>query len=310
MKYLISCFCLAVCFLEVSGVFAEGVTKRDSIGVERVNGKVFVLHKIDKGQTMYSLVRRYKTTIKAIKDANPGIEDQLKFEQVIKVPYELAAAPKPITLPATPGAPNQPVANQPKPEEKPKPVASGPGFHKVEAGQTLYSIAIKYGVLMADIRKWNSLASDNVPLGQTLIVSEKAFLERNPGGAVAAVQVSSDSAKVKNAVPEKVVRPAAESIPAKSLTGKPVHESGLAEVIETSESSSKFLALHRSAPIGTLIHVKNVYNQEEIYVKVVGRIPETSANEDILIKLSLRAFERISPNTKRFRAELNYKLAN
>lgn len=289
--------------LAVSGAFAERVIKRDSIGVEKVNGKVFVIHKIDKGQTMYSLVRRYKTTIKAIKDANPGIEEQLKFEQIIKVPYELTiGTAKPVTLPAT-----LPANTPPKAEQK---VVSGVGLHKVEAGQTLYSIAIKYGVLMADIRKWNSLASDNVPLGQTLIVSEKAFLEKNPAGAVASVQVSADSAKVKSAVPEKVVRPTAESIPAKSLAGKPVHESGLAEVIETSESSSKFLALHRSAPIGTLIHVKNVYNQEEIYVKVVGRIPETSANEDILIKLSLRAFERISPNTKRFRAELNYKLAN
>lgn len=306
MKYLISCFCLIFCLLGQKGAFAEGVIKRDSIGVERINGKIFVLHKIDRGQTMYSLVRRYKTTIKAIKDANPGIEDQLKFEQVIKVPYELpVGAGKSVTLPATPSSSNQPVAQA----EKPKPT-SGDGLHKVEAGQTLYSIANKYGVLMADIRKWNSLASDNVPLGQTLIVSEKAFLEKNPGGTVAAVQVSSDSAKVKSTVPEKVVRPVAESIPAKSLSGKPVHESGLAEVIETSESSSKFLALHRSAPIGTLIHVRNVYNQEEIYVKVVGRIPETSANEDILIKLSLRAFERISPNTKRFRAELNYKLAN
>lgn len=305
MKYLISCFCLTFCLLGVKVAFAERVIERDSIGVERVNGKIFVLHKIDKGQTMYSLVRRYKTTIKAIKDANPGIEDQLKFEQVIKVPYELAVA---ASKPTTTSPSTQNTTNQPKAEDN-KPV-SGSGLHKVEAGQTLYSIAIKYGVLMADIRKWNSLASDNVPLGQTLIVSEKAFLEKNPGGSVAAVQVSADSAKVKNTVPEKVVRPVAESIPAKSLAGKPMHESGLAEVIETSESSSKFLALHRSAPIGTLIHVRNVYNQEEIYVKVVGRIPETSANEDILIKLSLRAFERISPNTKRFRAELNYKLAN
>jgi LysM repeat protein len=305
MKYLISCFCLAFCLFVAQGAFATEVMERDSIGIERVNGKIYVLHKIERGQTMYSLVRRYKTTLKAIKDANPGIDEQLKFEQVVKVPYELPVGGAKSVASTSPP---QSAATPAKTEEKKS--LSGTGLHKVESGQTLYSIAIKYGVLMADIRKWNSLASDNVPLGETLIVSEKAFLEKNAGGSVASVQVSSDSVKVKSAVPEKVVRPVAESIPAKSLAGKPISESGLAEVIETNESSSKFLALHRSAPIGTLIHVRNVYNQEEIYVKVVGRIPETSANEDILIKLSLRAFERISPNTKRFRAELNYKLAN
>ena len=307
MKYLVSIIgCLL--FLSVVDVaYADYVVPRDSIGTEKVNGKVVVLHKVDKGQTMYSLMRRYKTTIKAIKDLNPGIEDQLKSDQIVRVPYEGKVA-KPVTLPATT---NQPATTKPNSPSKPLPTeAPSAGTHKVEAGQTLYSIAIRYGVLMADIRKWNSLTSDNVPLGQTLIVSEKAFLEKNRKGVSPPVNLNTDSSKATTAATERVVKPAAESIPAKPMTGKPVKESGLAEVIETSESSNKFLALHRSAPIGTLIHVRNVYNQEEIYVKVVGRIPNTSVNEDILIKLSLRAFERISPNSKRFRAELNYKIAN
>jgi rare lipoprotein A (peptidoglycan hydrolase) len=89
-----------------------------------------------------------------------------------------------------------------------------------------------------------------------------------------------------------------------------VSESGLAEIIDTEESSSKYLALHHSAPVGTLIQVKNEYNQETIWVKVVGRIPDTSINEDIVIKLSSRAFEKLSPNSRRFRAEISYISAN
>ena len=77
-------------------------------------------------------------------------------------------------------------------------------------------------------------------------------------------------------------------------------------MIETDESTSKFLGLHRTAPIGALVEVLNEYNQEKIIVRIIGRIPDTSINDDIVIKLSSRAFEKVSPNSKRFRAVVSY----
>jgi len=41
-------------------------------------------------------------------------------------------------------------------------------FHKVKKGDNLSEISDKYGVTMAEIKKWNKLKSNNVPLGKNL----------------------------------------------------------------------------------------------------------------------------------------------
>jgi LysM repeat protein len=310
----------------------------DSIGIETVNGKVYILHKVSPGQTMFAVTRRYKTTIQAIKDANPGISDQLRSDQIIRVPYtgpparktvaqEAPKVPKPSagapaaggTGTSTPGTASVP-ASAPKSTNPTTsvPAAGAPaanvptpnGIHKVEPGQTLYSIAVKNGVQMADIRRWNNLASDNVMLGQELIVSESTYQARRPAEVVVTTNNLSDSARSRAAVPEKVVKPVEEPVATRPMTGKKMRQTGLAEVIDTDESTSKFLALHRTAPIGTLVQVRNEFNQQTLWVKVIGRIPNTSVNDDIVIKLSARAFERLSPDTRRFRAEISYIEAN
>lgn len=41
-------------------------------------------------------------------------------------------------------------------------------YHKVQKGETLYKIASKYGVDATDIKKWNNLKSNTLPLGRNL----------------------------------------------------------------------------------------------------------------------------------------------
>jgi LysM repeat protein len=319
MKYI---FCLAL----IAGLFggfstnAHATAVVDSVGVERVGGKVFILHRVNQGQTMFAVVRRYGTTIHALREANPGMSDQIQFGQTIRVPYTpKGATPKETKKEEAKVAEAAKTAEAPKPEAPkptPAPANAAPevapnGIHKVEAGQTLYRVAVKYGVLMADIRKWNNLTDDNLKDGQELIVSEKAGARTAPvtpppAPKVVATTVVKDSVRAKTAVPEKVVKPVEEVVAPKVVSGKRKSESGLAEVIETDESTSKFLGLHRTAPIGALVEVLNEYNQEKIIVRVIGRIPDTSINDDIVIKLSSRAFEKVSPNSKRFRAVVSY----
>ena len=70
-------------------------------------------------------------------------------------------------------------------------------------------------------------------------------------------------------------------------------ESGLAEVIPGSEASKKYLVLHRNAPIGSVIRVKNEENDLTIFARVVGVLPETGDNTKVLIKLSQAAYEQL-----------------
>lgn len=300
MKYL-GCIVFFMCLaFAISPAKADSQARVDSVGKVTENGKVYILHKVTKGQTMYAVMRQYKTSIKAILDANPGINDQLRTDQIIKVPFEGVTTARV----DTPKKADPPKEERKKKEEKNETAvastaSSAPGTHLVEAGQTLYSIAVKYAVLMADIRKWNGMTSDNIKIGDELIVSERLYLERNTNGA---------SEPIRDTI--RSVPKTSSTVASKTAGGKRYREAGLAEMIETSESSSKYLALHRTAPVGTLIQVKNEFNQEMIWVKVIGRIPNTSVNDDIVIKLSARAFEKLSPTARRFRAEISYISAN
>ncbi len=289
MKYLISLITLSIALTDASAHTV--VTRMDSVGHKWVNGKLFVLHQVEAGQTLYAVSRRYGTSVAAIKEANSG-NDQLKVNTVIQVPYSRYRKPAG-TGKETAAAPARPLAE-----------ASAVGTHTVEVGQTLYSIAARYGVSQADVRNWNDMQSDNIMLGQVLIVSGRKFSEsRQPP----MVTVAADSVKAMP-VAEKVIKPIlSTTVSPKEGAVRPVTQQGLAEKIDANESSTtKYLALHRDAPIGTLVEVKNEFNQEIIWAKVIGRIPDTSVNEDIVIKLSGRAFDKISPDTRRFRAVISY----
>ncbi|MEW6505381.1 MAG: LysM domain-containing protein [Chloroflexota bacterium] len=66
-------------------------------------------------------------------------------------------------------APTNPPVIQPVITATPNP--DGSVIHKVESGQSLWSIAIAYGVTIAQILEWNGLAQDAVLLaGETLVV--------------------------------------------------------------------------------------------------------------------------------------------
>lgn len=306
----------AICALALSSALSASALnlpeiKVDSVGKEVINGQVFILHKVNPGQTLFAVTRQYNTSIHDLRGANPGMSDQVQAGQIIKVPFKqaTAAAPAPSQKVTVAPAVQTPVATTPDNTAPPKATASAaPAKHIVAEGETLYRVAVKYGVLMADVRKWNKLSTDNVIVGQELIVSESTAEVKVPAPEprkVVSVPTTTEAEKKPVAVAEKIVKPE-ENVPVKPVSGKQMSENGLAEIIDTGESSNKFLALHRTAPIGTLIQVTNEFNSESIWVKVIGRIPDTSVNEEILIKLSSRAFEKVSPNTRRFRAQINY----
>ena len=63
------------------------------------------------------------------------------------------------------------MAQTQKPAEKEK-VTSTIKYHEVQPKEGLYSIAKKYGVSVQQIKDWNKLTSDNLSIGQQLIVSK------------------------------------------------------------------------------------------------------------------------------------------
>ncbi|GAB3897939.1 hypothetical protein GCM10028803_16710 [Larkinella knui] len=321
----------------------------DSLGMEKKDGKLYVLHRVEQGQTLYSLVRKYNTTVQAIKDANPGMTDNFKYDQVVRVPAGNLSRKEEKAVTKALKQEEKELKREEREVKQETVKEANSGIHQVEPGQTLYSLAARYGVSMEDVRKWNNLPADHIVSGQALIVSEKAWRVREPSAKPQTTHRSDSSAEISRtsrndspkterpapprtasppreepARPAETERPTTEppsSAPSEPRIIRPgdtgplpnpggnarrVSEIGMAEIIESSNNSNKYLALHRTAPIGTLVLVRNDMNQQSIWVKIIGRLPATSVNDKVIVKISARAFEKLSPVDRRFRAEVSY----
>jgi len=117
---------------------------------------------IKPGDTLYMLAIEYDTTVKAIMDLNPGIDpNNLRVGQVICIP-----------------------------EHKPIPCED---YYVVRAGDTFYSIAMKYGVTVAELMKANpGVDPNNLRIGQILCIPKGDMPKPCPGGTMYVVK-STDS---------------------------------------------------------------------------------------------------------------------
>ena len=285
--------------------FSNGMV-RDSVGIKKEAGKTFVLFKVEPRQTLFSIVKRYGSSVAEFKAANPGISESVNVGQTIKIPYKgtvIASTPK--YVPPTP-------TTTPTPTESVKMVS-----HVVESGQGLYAVATKYKVTMADLRKWNNLTTDVLASGQVLIVDAREYERAKKAGELPAKGevVKVEDINIGNNTTTTTQKPS-ESVEAsesktstetsKTSSGyRKTVETGLAELIDVEDKSGKYLGLHRSAPAGTLVNVKNSSNGQSIWVKIVGKLPDIGSDK-VIIKLSPRAFEKLNPSDKRIRAEISY----
>lgn len=120
------------------------IPKATSVSASRPTEKKFVTHKVEPGQTLYSICKLYKVSQADLKKINPELRDGLKAGQEILIPL----IPKAPVKPATPKSDTQ---------------------HKVEDGETLYSLAIRYGVSVSEIKKINpELSTDGLKSGDLI----------------------------------------------------------------------------------------------------------------------------------------------
>lgn len=260
----------------------------DSTGIKKEGGKTYVIYKVEPNQTLYSLVKKYGSSVAAVKLANPEISESVKIGQIIKIPYTKPIATSPVV------AVKKTVTPSPKVE------TVNMATHVVDDQQTLFSIATQYKVTMVDLRKWNNLKTDGLSKGQTLIVSEKEYLKNN-------ANTKTDAPKTIEVFDENDLPITRTTDPNKTQQGyKRIVETGVAELIDVEDKSGKLLALHKTAPIGTLINVKNISNGHFTWVKVIGKLPEPSGNT--ILKLSPKAYQKLSNEDKKIRTEIFYLL--
>ncbi len=114
-------------------------------------------------------------------------------------------------------------------------------------------------------------------------------------------------AKVDREEDRKETRTVSNDAVVANTVGFPkVIEAGLAESISDSGDTEGYYALHRSAPVGTILQVRNEMNNLSVFVKVVGKLPDTGSNDKLVVKITQKAYERLAAVDRRFRVEVTY----
>ena len=287
MKFKILLFAIA---LSTIAFTVKATAPLDSVGVENLNGKKVVLHKLDPKDNYYSVGRRYNVNPNAIKQFNNGID--LVIGNVIKVPTEVTfsqSAPK--------------VAAQPTPTTSANTNAVITQQYKVSAGETLYAIAKRFGSTVEDITAINKLTSTSLSPGQVLMVRSN-LPEPEPQRPVVKRDETTVVLNVDSGSTERRAGANKFGLFEKS-------EKGVATWIDDpSLDSSKKLALHRTAPIGTVIKITNPMSGRTSFAKVVGRINDSEATKDVIVVMTKNVAESIGGLDKRIHVNITYGSPN
>ena len=265
---------IILCLFALGGSLAA--MPNDSIGTKNMNGIAYTMHKVTKGEGVYGISRKYGVSAADIFAANEGSEKSIKIGQVLLIPRGKAAAGK-------------------SSEKSTGSVKNEKVYHVVASGQTLSSIAKMYQTSVTKIKELNDLKSDNIQLGQKLLVSEdkaeappannKAKEEPKPDATKTAGNTTATKTEQKpsTASPNVVVetdkikdKPMADNAGTVNTTysvddGDEVNESGIAVISSEGElSQERSFVLHPSAKVGTIVMITNTVNHNSVFARVIG----------------------------------------
>nr|MBC7611553.1 LysM peptidoglycan-binding domain-containing protein [Pseudopedobacter sp.] len=287
-----------------SSFSAFSLTLRDSIGVENLNGKKVIIHKIESKETYYSLGRKYRISPQAIMAFNKS--QALQPGEIIKIPTQQNFTSPPTSFSSIP--------------EKTK--APKTKIHKVKAGETLYAIADQYNMRVDDLKLLNNLNSNSIGVGEQLKVIESD-------------EVSLNSTLTKNKDNQTVEKPNPTDIDSKNILNKkikyidstdsqsqveiPKNRYGITEVNEKGVAvwiddnnldATKSFALHRSAPVGTIMKITNPMTGRSVFAKVVGRFTENETTKDVIVVVTKATADAIGTLDKRFLVNITFGIPN
>lgn len=270
----------------------------DSVGVETIEGKRYILHKVEKGEGLYGIARIYGTTPTTLQQVNNLSSTILDLGQIIKVPSKAVVPTKPVVVEHE--EPKEQIIKNPK-LDKTQYVN-----HTVGKGETLYQIAKKYGTTVTEIREINNIKGTSLSYHQKLKIPKKGVVIENPE----LIEPTEEEAKnVKVEVTKGTADAKVSTRDNKYLQSTEFSETGIAGWInDKSINPKKSIALHKTAPIGTIIRVTNLMNNKSIYVKVIGTLPETGDNENVIIVVSKAAVNLLGAVDQKFRVNLNYSI--
>lgn len=230
--------------------------------------------KVGPGMTLFSIAKKHSLTLSQLKRLNNLNSDGVVIGQILIVQEgEIITIPKPK---------GEIIAQKEEKKIPEKPIE----------------------IAKAEPKKSDIIVVETKPVITEKKIEPKKTIEDSPKSEVKVSEVEKVAPKIEAAI--DTVKPFGTE--SGDTERKVKVEEGIAELIQVESKSGKYLALHKSAPLGTLVQVRNETNGASVWVKVIGRLPELDQNQNIIIKLSPKAMDRVSPVDKKFRAKINYSL--
>lgn len=310
---------LSILFLVLTQIAAFAVT--DSIGIKFKDGKKYILHQIDKGETFYALSRKYHVPVADIQKVNPELVSSFSVGSQALIPIKNSG-----TTNTQAEVTNNTTTTTKKEETKIKTEkVKVPIIHTVAKSEGLYRISTMYKVTVAQIKEWNHMNSESLELGQELIVGYKTETKTTTSTETKTnntktdskvttsndPKMSLDAGDVSNEALKKEFEDYAKIREEKINAGKvellEVRENGQAgSVDDASIIAGKSLALHASAPPGTIVKITNLMNDKSVYVKVIAKLPKIVGEPDLSIKITKSAADELGVLDKYFRVQMSY----
>ncbi len=235
-------------------------------------------HQLAKGQTMYSLAKFYGLKLDVLYNFNtelptdgsvgPGKSVNVTIPDSAIVDWKMAWPRRDFV----------------------------PVFYTVKHGDTFYKVSKTYfGIVPDTLKARNWLSSTSLKTGQRIQVgwlSVKGIPEamqavnRNPLGLkMQALQQAFNG--------EKLVK-------------KTRFQNGAAYWQREKKGAADYFALHRTAPVGSVIQVTNPLRKKTVYAKVIAPIPDQAYGDDIVVVLSPSVAKLLGAKDPKFFVELKY----
>lgn len=227
-------------------------------------------HTVQKGETLYAISRIYGMSVDDLKKLNGLNSNAVSIGQKLKV----IAGSKPAT-PVNTEVPKVSTEIKGVKEEAPVETVSPSKKEPVPASKEVVTTPV-------------ILESTKIIENKTIDTTQLPKVYTNPGTSRTSV---------------------IEKDPKSGVEVEKVTEIGVATwIVEGDLNQNKFYALHRTAPVGSIIKVTNRMNNNSVFVKVVGTLPDTGDNYASIIKITQAAAQRIGAIDQKFTAELSYGL--
>ena len=330
--------------LQVLLIGLSSLLQGDSLRMEMINGKPHVVHQVGEKETLYSLSKRYGTTVADILTQNPTADAGLEVGQILKIPYVGKAKP-PVVVKTAEGivhrvatketlfsiarhynvsvddikawnnlkeislSVGQEILIKQKPDAasvvevaKPAAVVTAAKTHTVAPKETLYSIARQYGMTVTQLKEWNSIPDNELKIGQVLSVAAPTVAATTSPATTYTTPVSAVATPIGTSAVVTTSEPAKIS---EGLSGaNELRETGMAALLDGTDGNRKYLAQHSTIKPGTILKIRNLATNQEVFVRVTG--PPAIADATTLIYISKSAHDRLGAVDSKFRAEITY----